>query len=186
MPTFEQMLEKGAFELGFGQGVERGERALLLCLLVRRFGEEALSHTHQVTRATTGEIVRWFERAVDAATLDEVFASPHHAATLGDMFASPPPALSPGASDQPSLGPKVVKYVVQDGMTLDELLARGDYVEGIQEGMRALVLHQLVHRFGALPESVTRRVTKARTAKLKRWGERILDAASLDDVFATF
>jgi hypothetical protein len=41
-----------------------------------------------------------------------------------------------------------------------------------------------VRRFGALEEWVTRRVAGASTEESERWGERILDAASLDNVFA--
>jgi hypothetical protein len=57
--------------------------------------------------------------------------------------------------------------------------------KGVVKGQRELLLRLLVRRFGALPESVTQRIAGASTDDLARWGERILDAASLDDVFAT-
>jgi hypothetical protein len=69
----------------------------------------------------------------------------------------------------------------QTMQTLEQLLRP----EVFADGQRALLLRQLVRRFGPLPESVTKRVAGASTAELERWGERILDAASLDDVFAT-
>jgi hypothetical protein len=50
--------------------------------------------------------------------------------------------------------------------------------------MSAIMLQQLMRRFGTLPESVTQRITSASTEELERWFDRILDAASLDDVFA--
>jgi flagellar biosynthesis/type III secretory pathway protein FliH len=56
--------------------------------------------------------------------------------------------------------------------------------KGVAKGQRELLLRQLTKRFGALPESATRRVAGASTEELARWGERILDAASLDHVFA--
>jgi hypothetical protein len=75
----------------------------------------------------------------------------------------------------------------QTMLTLDQLLEKGTYdkgrEDGVEEGQRALLLRQLVRRFGTLSESVTRRVAGASTGELERWGERILDAASLDDVF---
>jgi hypothetical protein len=184
MRTFDQVLEQGAFKQGFIKGVERGERALLLCLLVRRFGELSGTLIHRVTElSSTDEIVRWFDRAIDAATLDDVFASPHRA-TLGDMFAAPRPELSPDSAGQLASGPQIIDRVAKARLNLDELLSHGAYMEGIQNGMSALVLHQLAHRFGALPESVTQRVSDASIQELERWGERILDAASLADVYA--
>jgi len=71
--------------------------------------------------------------------------------------------------------------------TLGQLLRPEVFEEGVESGVvkgqRELLLSLLVHRFGALPEPVTRRVASASTAELARWGKRILDAASLDDVF---
>jgi uncharacterized FlgJ-related protein len=72
--------------------------------------------------------------------------------------------------------------------TLEQLLRPEIFEKGVEKGVakgqRELLLSQLVHRFGTLPESVTRRVAAASTAELELWGKRILDAASLDDVFA--
>jgi flagellar biosynthesis/type III secretory pathway protein FliH len=56
--------------------------------------------------------------------------------------------------------------------------------EGILKGLRAFLLPQLVRRFGDLPESVTQRVAAASAEELMLWTERIVAAASLDDVFA--
>ena len=165
MLTFEQALEQGAYEAGVEMGVEKGERALLLRLLVRRFGALPVSLASRVRGAPIDEVVRWFDRAVDAASLEDVFASPR-----------PPLGGPPGG--------QVIDRLAQITLTLDELLAKGTYEKGIQDGMSALVLHQLVHRLGPLPESVTRRVVDASPDELKRWGERVLDAGSLDDVFA--
>jgi len=55
---------------------------------------------------------------------------------------------------------------------------------GRQEGEAALLLRLLEHRFGALPEWVAPRLAAAETTALEAWGLRVLDAGSLDDIFA--
>jgi hypothetical protein len=62
----------------------------------------------------------------------------------------------------------------------DQLIERG-----IEKGQRAALLRQLGRRFGALPEPLAARVAAASVADLERWLDRIIDAASLDDVFAS-
>jgi hypothetical protein len=57
--------------------------------------------------------------------------------------------------------------------------------EGVEKGQRELLLDLLTERFGALPTAVTERITQANAQDLKRWGKRILTAASLDDLFAS-
>ncbi len=47
-----------------------------------------------------------------------------------------------------------------------------------------MLLRQLARRFGALPDEAVDRVRAADIAALEEWGLRLLDAASLDDVFA--
>jgi hypothetical protein len=52
------------------------------------------------------------------------------------------------------------------------------------EGQRELLLDQLHRRFGReLPRWVEGQVEKATTAQLKRWGRRVLKAASLHELF---
>ena len=63
--------------------------------------------------------------------------------------------------------------------------------EGRQQGMRegwkageaALLTRQLQKRFGELPGSVSARVREAGPDQLGQWGERLLEASSLDEVF---
>jgi hypothetical protein len=52
------------------------------------------------------------------------------------------------------------------------------------EGRVELLLSQLTKRFGAVPDAVRARLQAASTAELERWAIRLLDARSLDDVFA--
>lgn len=56
--------------------------------------------------------------------------------------------------------------------------------QGIQQGEAAFLLRLLNRRFGALPAEWVLRVQQASHAELELWGERVLDAASLDEVFA--
>jgi hypothetical protein len=55
--------------------------------------------------------------------------------------------------------------------------------EGRVEGQRALLLRQLARRFGSLPEAVMRYVQNADSEQLEYWGERLMSATVLDDVF---
>ena len=57
--------------------------------------------------------------------------------------------------------------------------------QGLTEARQQTLLRQLQRRFGPLPEQHTQRVLAAGTAELDRWLDRILDAASVDDVFAS-
>jgi hypothetical protein len=56
--------------------------------------------------------------------------------------------------------------------------------QGRQSGKAALLLRQLERRFGALPDWARDRVLTADTDTMEEWGLRVLDAASLDEVFA--
>ncbi|MBF0454693.1 MAG: Rpn family recombination-promoting nuclease/putative transposase [Magnetococcales bacterium] len=55
--------------------------------------------------------------------------------------------------------------------------------EGRQEGEAALLLRQLQRRFGTLPEEIQNKVESADQIALETWGDRVLDAPSLEDVF---
>ena len=69
----EQGLHKGRQE-GLSQGQVEGERAILLRLLKRRFGEIDSTTRQRLESATTDELEQWGENILDARTLDEVFA----------------------------------------------------------------------------------------------------------------
>lgn len=56
-------------------------------------------------------------------------------------------------------------------------------LKGRQEGEAALLLRQLQRRFGPVSESVTEWLHAADLSTLELWGDRVLDARSLDDVF---
>lgn len=56
--------------------------------------------------------------------------------------------------------------------------------KGKQEGQRELLLRLLQRRFGELPAALARRVAAAEGPQLERWAERLLEAGSVDEVFA--
>jgi hypothetical protein len=54
---------------------------------------------------------------------------------------------------------------------------------GMERGERTLLLRQLQHRFGSLPTHYENDVANADNDTLLRWGELLLDAKKLDDIF---
>ncbi len=56
--------------------------------------------------------------------------------------------------------------------------------EGEAKGRAALLARLLTRRFGRLPAAIGARLDAAPSDQLDRWAERLLDATSLDDVFA--
>lgn len=50
-------------------------------------------------------------------------------------------------------------------------------------GRAAVLIKQLTLKLGPITPETTHRVQQASTDELDRWAERILSAASLDDVF---
>ncbi|TFW27599.1 DUF4351 domain-containing protein [Massilia horti] len=55
---------------------------------------------------------------------------------------------------------------------------------GRQEALSALLSRQLARRFGSLPERVKQRLQTATAAELEGWGEAVIDAPTLESVFA--
>jgi hypothetical protein len=55
--------------------------------------------------------------------------------------------------------------------------------DGQRQGERRLLLRQLRARFGELPPAIVARVEAAEPEVLEAWGERVLTAQSLDEVF---
>ena len=55
--------------------------------------------------------------------------------------------------------------------------------KGIEKGEALLLQRQLTRRFGTLPSDVVGRIAGATAAQLEQWGDRVLDAARLEEVF---
>jgi hypothetical protein len=55
--------------------------------------------------------------------------------------------------------------------------------KGVGQGEALLLQRQLTRRFGPLPAAVIARIAAASVPEIETWGDRVLDAASLDEVF---
>jgi len=54
---------------------------------------------------------------------------------------------------------------------------------GEARGEAMFLMRQLDYKFGDLPPALTRRVRDARSEELATWGERVLSAQTLEEVF---
>ena len=70
---------------------------------------------------------------------------------------------------------EVVRYMPEQGCTFR--------VTANVSGRTAVLIKQLTLKFGPLSADASERVQRATTEELDRWAERVLSAASLDDVF---
>ncbi|MBF0429259.1 MAG: DUF4351 domain-containing protein, partial [Magnetococcales bacterium] len=56
--------------------------------------------------------------------------------------------------------------------------------EGLEKGEAKIILRLLNKRFGSLPPAIQEKIAQANAEALERWGDRLLDAGSLKEVFA--
>ena len=56
--------------------------------------------------------------------------------------------------------------------------------QGMLSGARQVLTRLLTRRFGPLPAAVLQQLEQADTDQLERWADNVLDAPTLDDVFA--
>ena len=173
MATSRQRLET-ELQKHAHQGYERGQRAVLLRLLGRRFVAVPEAIEARIDKAGTAEIERWAERLLDATSLDEIFAP-----------AEPAPVRGPDE-------PMTWYYRWAEPEVLQDLVNRivQEATEKVQNtpadrGRRALLLRLLTRRFGSLPEDVVSRVRDATHHEIACWFDRALDASSLDRVLST-
>lgn len=75
----------------------------------------------------------------------------------------------------------VERLAIERGM--QQGLAKG-LEKGIVKGEGTILRRQLTRRFGPLPQDILDRLADADAAKLETWADRVIDAASLDEVFA--
>ncbi|MBF0141064.1 MAG: Rpn family recombination-promoting nuclease/putative transposase [Magnetococcales bacterium] len=64
-----------------------------------------------------------------------------------------------------------------------ELALQEGEMKGIQKGEATLLLRQITKRFGSPPPDLAAALLAADPATLEMWGEKILDAQSLEDIF---
>ena len=63
---------------GEARGIAKGKSNLLLRLLTRRFGVVSESVQQRMQAASAEAIEAWFDRAIDAQSLEEVFGETRH------------------------------------------------------------------------------------------------------------
>ncbi len=68
--------------------------------------------------------------------------------------------------------------------TLAQLLKQEGRQEGKQEGQTELFLHLLKHRFHTVPTHYLAQINQADGPSLLHWGEKILDAETIEEIFA--
>ncbi|MEZ4299997.1 MAG: Rpn family recombination-promoting nuclease/putative transposase [Polyangiaceae bacterium] len=81
--------------------------------------------------------------------------------------------------DMASIADQLVEKGIRKGRAEGRVEGR---VEGREEGTRAVVLRLLQRRFGTLPDDVRGRVEHATLAELDELADRVLTAATLDEV----
>jgi hypothetical protein len=80
-------------------------------------------------------------------------------------------------------GERKMAYVTSvERLAIQRGLQEGE-AKGRLEGQADLLTRQLVKRFGPLSAEIHARLAQATTDQLERWGERLLDAPTLDAVF---
>jgi len=128
------------------------------------------------------EVVAWFARHPGFATAQKVLVQ-----LLGATMAP----LDPGVrvpdellEVRNMLVTRMEKWMEESKQQWQLEGERRGEQRGRQSGKAALLLRLLERRFGVLPDWARDRVLAADTDMMEEWGLRVLDAASLDDVFA--
>jgi predicted transposase YdaD len=94
-----------------------------------------------------------------------------------------------GHVDEPDAFLEAIRITMGDdmkesAMTMEQhALARGEE-RGVQQGLQKAVRRQAEARFGALDAATLERIAHASTADLERWLDRMLSAASLEELMA--
>ncbi len=183
-----------------------GDHVPRLQLVVDDLAAQADEHLHARAATAFARLVLWcLKNARDAGWLREehpvwkeliaeVLAGPDGIKLLGVLFRYIV-KNNPNATPEnlrgllPSgRGPEVEEAIMnwyQEELEQTRREARRDGArEGKREGRLEMLLKQLRRRFGDLPPAVVARIDEADTSLLDLWAERVLTAATLDDVLA--
>ncbi len=79
---------------------------------------------------------------------------------------------------------EIETMIAEEAPTWTEMWEQQGWERGRREGESMLLLRQLERRFGPLDEHTCQRVKSADAERLLEWGERFVDARTLQDVFA--
>lgn len=137
------------------RGARAGMARLLMHQLTHRFGELSPEIEERIQQASVGTLTIWAERVATAQSIEDVVHEEHeHTDTL------------------------------QQVQAIYEEWQQHHRVEGERAGLARVLMHQLAQRFGEVPAEAEERIRQASADTLTRWAERVLTAASIDDVLA--
>lgn len=142
---------------GFDEGLDLGRKATLLHQLEFRFGRLPLTLVLRVATGDGEDLEEWSERILTRKTIQGVFGGPIWVRT--EWL---PKRASVSIADRAR----------QEGR-----------VEGELRGRRWTLIGQLERRF-TLPERMREQVLRGTPAELDVWELRVLDSATLDEVFS--
>jgi len=87
-----------------------------------------------------------------------------------------------------TVGERKVRYVTSvERLAIERGMQKGmqqGLEKGIVKGEGTILRRQLTRRFGPLPQDILDRLAAADAAQLETWADRVIDATSLDEVFA--
>ena len=76
LPTLEERIMPTMVETWLEQGIQTGEKRMLLRLLERRFGKVPKTYQTRITAADADTLLLWGERVLSAQRLADVFSEP--------------------------------------------------------------------------------------------------------------
>ncbi|MBF0310416.1 MAG: Rpn family recombination-promoting nuclease/putative transposase [Magnetococcales bacterium] len=134
------------------------------------------------------DVMAWFEKHPDGPPVKHLFNELLFAGLQRLRLSDPVPPIPEDLQEMVAMlnwhVEKWAREYERIGEQRGELRGeqRGE-LRGELRGERSLLLRLLNRRFGSLPESVRQRLDEADGASLETWGERLLEARSLDEVF---
>lgn len=175
---------------GREHGVEHGQRAFLLRLLTLRFGSLSEIVIARIRKASSYDIEYWTALMLD----DIAFGSEESSAAVELAPILDPETLEAMRTYRLKLEQEIIEKIVAEAArqasaeAQQEAFDRGveqGYEHGFQAVQRGLLRDLLARRFGSVPAAIDARIGRASADEIQRWTQRVVDAASLDEVFTS-
>jgi flagellar biosynthesis/type III secretory pathway protein FliH len=180
-------------EQGVAQGREygatHGQRAFLLRLLTMRFGSLSEIVIARIRKASSYDIEYWTALMLD----DIAFGSEESSAAVELAPILDPETLEAMRTYRLKLEQEIIEKIIAEAARQATEAAQQDaFDRGVEQGFdrgfvavqRGLLRDLLARRFGSVPAAIDARLEEAGADEIERWTQRIIDAASLDEVFA--